>query len=207
MLAAAFTCSVFVHLGLLSGAGLAMRMTTITPHPSGKAPLQVDFSAIPGQPTTPDQFVLAQILPSRKTRPESATQADAPGVFDVDAITGTHRAETDSIRQVGHGLRHSHFYPSAALDRPPLPISAPNPRKFLSGTDIPSLLFRLRLYVDSAGTVVSVETRQPIAMEETSIQPVKDMFLATMFVPGRLKGRDVPSYLDVEVQLDDLARL
>jgi hypothetical protein len=206
VLAAAFVCSVFVHLGLLSGAGLAIRMLEALPVPQGKAALLVDFSRVSQHLAMADFPESAQEKSSAGGRPVSALRTDSAS-FEPDALTGNRGVEIRSIHHVGPNGRDAVFFPSTVLDRPPLPISAPNPRRFLSGTDIPPLPFRLRLYVDGTGEVVGVEAQLPIAMEESSIRPVKDMFLATLFVPGRLKGRDVPRYLDVEVQLDDLVRL
>lgn len=101
--------------------------------------------------------------------------------------------------------RTPHFFPSAALDRPALPITAPDPRKYLAGTNLPAMPFRLRLFVDRNGQVIEVRVLQPTGMEESTLRPVRDMFLDTLFVPGNLDGREVPSYLDVEIFLQDLA--
>jgi hypothetical protein len=91
------------------------------------------------------------------------------------------------------------FLPNAILDREAIPISTPNPRKYLAGSDIPAVPFRLRLFVDRFGQVVDVRLLQPSFLDEAEIQPIKNMFMATPYIPGKLKDQEVPSYQDIEV--------
>lgn len=96
------------------------------------------------------------------------------------------------------------FFPNAILDREATPISTPNPRKYLAGFDIPAVPFRLRLFVDRFGQVVDVRLLQPSLVDEAEIQPIKDMFAATPFIPGKLNDQEVPSYQDIEVLAQSL---
>lgn len=96
------------------------------------------------------------------------------------------------------------FLPSKSLDRSPTPISAPDPRKYLTGVDFPTSSFRLRLYIDAQGAVVNIETNgEATPLDDQQMEKVKEMFYATAFIPGNLQGRDVASYVDVIVDLAD----
>ena len=85
-----------------------------------------------------------------------------------------------------------------------MPVSAPDPRKYLAGIDIPPIPFRVRLLIDASGKVVSVEGDFASSPIEPHIGAIQRMFLATTFIPGNLAGRDVPSYMDIELELADL---
>jgi hypothetical protein len=91
------------------------------------------------------------------------------------------------------------FVPSTELELAPLPKSAPD-ISMLQGLAWSGLPMRLRLYVDAQGTVVDVQVLQT-SDEETVTQRVRSMFLATAFIPGRVHGRDVPSYKDIELNV------
>lgn len=120
----------------------------------------------------------------------------------VNEISTSHQ-NTVNV-QVTEGRTPYFFFPGHILDRPPFPISAPNPRQFLVGKQIPPIPFKLRLYIDSEGKVVNIETELPNILDEYTIAPVKEMFYATSFIAGNLHGKDVPSYLDIEVELMDM---
>ncbi len=94
-------------------------------------------------------------------------------------------------------------FPGSILDRPPVPYTAPNPREYLTGTSIPTLPIKLRLYIDVNGKVIQIEAKRLEYLDESIITPVKDMFYATTFIPGNIKGIDVPSYIDIDVELSE----
>jgi len=113
-----------------------------------------------------------------------------------------------SVRRLLPGMATpTRFYPNRQLDRYAVPISAPDPQKFLTGTNIPAVPFRLRLFIDEFGKVVQAEALPPFTLGEAHLRVVKEMFLATAFIPGRLGGRDVPAYLDIQIQLEDIGPL
>lgn len=95
------------------------------------------------------------------------------------------------------------FFPTHVLGRPALPITAPDPKKFLSGKEFPALPFKLRLYIDAAGRVVRVVGLEIEMFDERLLQPVIEMFYATRFIPGGHEGKDVPSFMDIEIELSD----
>lgn len=86
---------------------------------------------------------------------------------------------------------------------PPLPKSAPDSTP-LAGVPNSGLPIRLRLFVDARGAVAKVEVLQASQFDAEAVARLKDVFLATGFVPGRSNGVDVASYLDIELSLADL---
>jgi hypothetical protein len=191
-LAAAFAASLIAHAGVLVAIDRSMRfgegsspkgqwariLRVDLPNGSDRATISTDIASPPGEPAAEPDL--------------SESGIGKPG--EAFPLPGSDESDFQSQR----------FLPSAVLDRSAFPIGAPDQGKYLTGSDIPAIPFRLRLYVDEQGAVVKVEVKRPTPIDEASLQPVKDMFMATPFVPGRLKGRDVPSYLDIEVCLEDL---
>jgi hypothetical protein len=171
-LGGAFAASVFIHLG-----GLAAIASPPTPGPLSEAttgPLQLRLVPAVLAATTPN--------PPQAAKP-------APTMAPEDKAPSGHNA-TDFAPD---------FFPNAILDREATPISTPNPSKYLAGSDIPTVPFHLRLFVDRFGQVVDVRLLQPSLIDEAEIQPIKAMFMATPYIPGKLNDREVPSYQDIEV--------
>lgn len=117
-----------------------------------------------------------------------------------EALTDSNRISNDKSDDI------SLHYPSSLLDRPPVPYSAPDARKYLTGTSIPALPVHLRLYIDKSGKVIRINAKAIEYMDESLLTPVKEMFFATAFIPGNIKGVDVPSYIDIEVELSEFIR-
>jgi hypothetical protein len=84
------------------------------------------------------------------------------------------------------------------LDMPPMPRSAPD-ASVVEGVAHSGMPIRLRLYIDADGTVSDIELQFAQVEDEPAAQRLADMFRATGFLPGRLNGRDVASFLDVEI--------
>lgn len=126
---------------------------------------------------------------------------DEGGKVETDAVGRATSGDLADDRSGTTERTQDVFYPSHQLDRRPVPVSAPNPRKYLAWLDIPPVPFRLRLFVDAAGEVVDVVGDFPGCFEEKHIAAIERMFRATTFVPGNVDARDVPSYLDIEIAL------
>lgn len=90
--------------------------------------------------------------------------------------------------------------PSSALDRAPLPLSAPD-ETLLDTVAATGMPVQLRLYIEADGRVSSVQVLAASGFDREAAARMQQMFLATAFMPGRLDGRDVASFMDVEVQL------
>ena len=88
------------------------------------------------------------------------------------------------------------------LDRAALPISSPDLDK-LAGSAWSGLPLRVRLFIDAKGTVVDVRVLR--SNEDPDVlDRVRQMLLATGFIPGRLNGADVASFKDLELSLGEL---
>ncbi len=91
------------------------------------------------------------------------------------------------------------FYPQEMLDRPPVPVFAPAYKKYLADSGVSGGIFKIRLYIDGGGKVIKVEALTPIGSEY--LAPFVSMFMGTAFIPGSLHGIDVPSFVDIEMDL------
>jgi hypothetical protein len=90
--------------------------------------------------------------------------------------------------------------PPSALDRPPLPLSAPD-ETLLDAVAATGMPVRLRLYIETDGRVSTVQVLAASEFDREAAARMQQMFLATAFMPGRVDGRDVASFMDVEVRL------
>jgi hypothetical protein len=113
---------------------------------------------------------------------------------DGHAGTTAHDGGTSSVR------RATVIYRSpAALDEPIRPRSAPD-LSMLEGLAWSGVPVRLRLFIDSQGTVVDTEVLQSADADEV-LARVRAMFLATGFTSGTVAGQPVPSYKDIEITI------
>lgn len=87
------------------------------------------------------------------------------------------------------------------MERRPFPVSAPTASKYLNKASLPAIVVRLRLFIDSHGKVVDIRFISPENLEEKVNQQISEMFFATSFVPGNIHGIDLPSYMDIELDL------
>lgn len=140
-------------------------------------------SKTPAGATLPPMHV--QLLPppatSSRTPAPAAPPATAPAVTLAAAPPDT-------------------FIASTQLDQPVLPKSEPDLRQ-LEGLSFTGYPIRLRLFIDTQGRVVDVAVLQVSSGDEEAVEHMKTMFLATAYVPGLLRGRAVPSRLDIELSL------
>jgi hypothetical protein len=122
---------------------------------------------------------------SRPGRPPSPTPPTAPAAPTAD----------------GNPL--AGFWPADQLDRRALPVAAPE-TSMLDGAQLSGLPLRLRLFIDAQGRVVAVQPQHITPDDEAALPRLRAMFCATAFVPGRLQGRDVPSFTDIELGLETI---
>lgn len=85
----------------------------------------------------------------------------------------------------------------AMLDVPVRARSAPD-LSMLNDLPWSGLPIRLRLFIDSGGTVVDTQVLQSAEADEV-VARVRQMFLATGFTSGLVHGQPVPSYKDIEI--------
>lgn len=94
------------------------------------------------------------------------------------------------------------FLSSAQVDS--IAIAFPSPDiSSLSGLSWSGLPIRLRLFVDASGRCVDVQFLR--ASEDAgTLERLRQMFLATHFLPARRGGADVDAYRDIELDVSDV---
>jgi len=97
------------------------------------------------------------------------------------------------------------YWPTGQLEFPPLPRSEPDVSR-LSGVKASGLPMRVRIFIDATGTVRDVEVIQADILDEEATDRVRDMFLATAFLPGKRESSAVASYMDIELDLRSLVQ-
>jgi len=94
------------------------------------------------------------------------------------------------------------FLSSTQVDS--IAIAFPSPDiSSLSGLSWSGLPIRLRLFVDASGRCVDVQFLR--ASEDAgTLERLRQMFLATHFLPARRAGADVDAYRDIELDVADV---
>ncbi|MEY8875497.1 MAG: hypothetical protein AB9M60_03235 [Leptothrix sp. (in: b-proteobacteria)] len=95
------------------------------------------------------------------------------------------------------------YLPSAELDRAALPRSAPDTR-LLDNVMLSGLPLRLRICIDAFGHVTQVLPLQAHPDDAAAVTALQEMFGSTAYVPGRLGGIDVASYIDLDISVGPL---
>lgn len=90
------------------------------------------------------------------------------------------------------------FLRAGTLDRRPLPVSEPD-TDMLNGSTSTGLPIRLRLFIGSSGRVLRIDVLAADEGDAQFIEKLKQMFFATRYIPGRLNGRDVDAYTDIQL--------
>ncbi|WP_061534320.1 hypothetical protein [Collimonas arenae] len=139
----------------------------------------------------PPPIQLAPRIDASKSQPGSGSIGDAipkAGLAD----------KADDIRDESP----STFLPSSEMDLGAVPVSEPDSR-LLVGVESSGLPIRLRLYVDKYGVVKDIHVLQVDDMDAPAVERLESMFYATTFIPARREGRDMSSYMDIEVNIAD----
>lgn len=181
---AAILLSVLVHVIVLSQWAWTPRPQTPSSdwlgsevgHPALTAPIQVRLA--PRDALQPAKAGRVSAQP-RDAQPE-------PGPMKAEA--------TPSPESTPTGV----FRPAWEVDQPPLPASEPS----LDNLEVPARVARrilLRIYVDTSGRVVRVESQGPDEDNDELLQKLVQAFTNTKFIPGMDGGASVSTYLDVEI--------
>lgn len=91
--------------------------------------------------------------------------------------------------------------PTSALDVPPMPRSAPD-EQYVEHVHRSGLPIQVRLYIDASGSVTETNLLGAAPGDEEAAEQVMVMFRETAFSPGRLQGREVASFIDIELVLE-----
>lgn len=138
------------------------------------------------------------VAPAAAPRLAAAAQLGTPGRGLPSA------AEPAAVHgQADHppGAAASLYLPARLLDRPAVPKSEPD-LSLLEGLSVSGLPIRLRLFIAATGEVSAAELLGASPDDAEAVQRIREMFLATAFVPGLRHGREVPSFKDVELRLE-----
>jgi hypothetical protein len=92
-------------------------------------------------------------------------------------------------------------FPTSALDVPPMPRSAPD-EQYVEHVHRSGLPIQVRLYIDAIGSVTETRLLGAAPGDEEAAEQVMAMFRDTAFSPGRLQGREVASFIDIELVLE-----
>lgn len=136
---------------------------------------------------------------TRAHQRRDAAPAD-PTVAAPDARFTARLDATEPLEVAAHGSApEGGYWPPEALDRRPLVRSTPEDDA-LAGMPATGMPIRVRIYVDDRGAVTDVRVLVATDEDLGAAQRICDMFRDTAFIPGRRAGRDVASYIDVEVE-------
>lgn len=110
-----------------------------------------------------------------------------------NAPSETENNKTESIEPI--------YFPTRLMERHPFPVSAPTPKNYLDKNTLPAEIIRLRLFISAAGKIVNIKIHHPENIEESVSRQILNMFYATSFIPGNIRGIDLPCYMDIELDL------
>lgn len=151
-----------------------------------------EAAAIPRVPALPaSPLRLTSHVDSSKARP------GAGSIGEVIPKAGVAEKGTDMEDE-----SPSTFLPSSVMDLGAVPVSEPDSR-LLVGVESSGLPIRLRLYVDDHGAVKDIHILQADDADGPAIERLEAMFYATAFIPARREGKDMSSYMDIEVSVAD----
>lgn len=143
------------------------------------------------------------LLQTRLIGMPTAAPAEWPGAWAGAARPRPRTAPTRAAPDKTSQYAWMAYVPSSLLERPALPTSAPDPA-WLTRTPWSGLPIRLRLFIDERGKVTRVTVLQAMESDAEAAWRLRRMFRDTGFLPGRQGGRDVPSYMDLELRASDL---
>ncbi len=141
----------------------------------------------------------SQTLPEAASAPKAAADVPpAPSNAPASQAGTAHPSGAAPDAETPPAQVTTVIYRSPAdLDQPVRPRSAPD-LSLLKGLTWSGVPIRLRLFIDSQGTVVDTQVLQSADPDEV-LARVRAMFLATGFTSGTVAGQPVPSYKDIEI--------
>jgi hypothetical protein len=150
----------------------------------------------------------ADMHPDGRRAPPSPRQIfpRAEGLQPIEAPAAVHEAHVAAFVEPDFQAAPDAptFWPTRDLQIPPLPRSEPDITA-LKGISASGLPIRLRIYIDAAGTVANIDVLQSVDQDDDAVQRVKAMFYDTQFLAGKRAGADVPSFIDIEVDMRGLS--
>lgn len=185
---------------LRRGAGVAL--ATLALH-VGAAALLSGSGGTPGRQAAAvaPQPLWVRLLPAAQPQPAQPPALAAQATWRARGSTEAPAAPSTRGDGAPPDPQFARFLPDSALQRGALPVSQPD-LDAIEGLQFSGLPIRLRLFIDESGRVVRIDTLRGSADDAEAIERLKRMFAATAFVPGRLAGRDVASYQDLDFRAE-----
>jgi len=144
-----------------------------------------------------DREQVASLTPPEAQAP--AEPASVPAEQPPPAASAPDKAASAAPAADSRSLRTTTtiYRTVAQLDAPPRARSAPDV-SILNGLTWSGTPIRLRLFIDTQGSVVDAQVLQSGETADVNAL-VRQVFLATGFTPGIEHGQPVPSYKDIEI--------
>ena len=184
-------------VGRTSGARTARAVpdtAAAVPVPVAPAPIQVRMLLRPAMVTVTAAATASPARPHGKMLHHSNTEP-IPAPAALETIESPAAAPSSAA-----ATTDTRYRPSAELDRAALPRSAPDTR-LLDDVVLSGLPLRLRICIDAFGQVTQVLTLQAHPDDAAAVTALQEMFRSTAYVPGRLGGADVASYIDLDISV------
>jgi len=201
------------HAGLMAAAlrALASGIRRTAPHRIAPMRLVVvgptiaPQTAVPERPpATTDGVTAPSIEPSAPQQAHPAAVPEPLAAQTRSALAPERQASAPPSPDVPTNASTRDFLAPAQVDR--IAIAFPSPDvTSLSGLAWSGLPIRLRLFVDASGRCVDVEFLSA-SEEAATLERLRQMFLATHFLPARRAGADVDAYRDIELDIADIKR-
>lgn len=174
-----FTCSVGYHPATESRAAITVQL--LQPEPIS-APIPPSIEATAGT-----------LRAASVRQPDvDSNHSAAPSHDATSNVSGLVPEKAGALDSTAAFLRAS------TLDRRPLPASEPD-TDMLNGSTSTGLPIKLRLFIGSTGHVLRIDVLAADEGDAQFIVQLKQMFFATRYIPGRLNGRDVDAYTDIQL--------
>ncbi len=153
-------------------------------------------------PTAPDGAVAPSHAPSAPPQASPAAVPEPMATRTRAALAPERQASATPSPDAPTIAPTHDFLSPAQVDR--IAIAFPSPDiSSLSGLTWSGLPIRLRVFVDASGRCVDVQFLS--ANEEAAtLDRLRQMFLATHFLPARRAGADVDAYRDIELDIADI---
>ncbi len=176
----------------------AVRMIVLAPYadPGPAAPSPVLPAALD------EARPVAPALPPDEPGSAPAAEPEARAAARLSALAPERIASEPPSPQAQTTARAREFLSPSEVDRIPIAFPSPDISR-LSGLSWSGIPLRLRLFVDADGHCVEVKVLRA-SEDSATLERVRQMFLATHFLPARHAGADVDSYRDIELNVSDI---
>lgn len=148
----------------------------------------------PQQPTI-SVFIVSP--PSLQT-PEPAPKITSIKAAPIAVLMTPPSTSRQQQTPIASEITSPFYFPVNLLDRGPLPKSEPD-LLHINEKSVTNRPIKLRIYIDRFGKVDNVATLIADELDDDFARAAAEIFRATVFLPGRMQGVDVATFIDIEV--------